>query len=430
MAPTPSADRKPLADKKLLMIVAAVAILAVTAAILIMQGSNAPVDPCGDGMCMAPDESCSTCPFDCCVSDRCGDGMCLTASESCFSCPLDCGACPPGCGDDVCNAHESCLSCPADCGNCPYGPPGCGDYVCNGTEDCSSCPADCGDCPQINDLEVHEWGVMAGCAHNASYFATSRPEISMMVKQPVVYVHSEGIDKFQASFVFAQGGRPTDTYPEAMVSEGVVSWRGVKIVDDCSAPLTRGASKAFVPLEQLIPTLSDVDSDCLSYGGAKTRFLFYEGEIPFVNKVDVALGQTKPANRVTVKNNGDTPVYNVIYSTHTGDFINGRYTNVLIGDLQPGEGKTANFEELSTAGLLKNDLVSIGFTESEAAAFEKIWAGPFFQKTNTYYQNLIYRLPQSEYNRMIPASFVPQPKKTVRAMYVQVDLGEPQYAPV
>jgi len=68
-------------------------------------------------------------------------------------------------------------------------------------------------------------------------------------------------------------------------------------------------------------------------------------------------------------------------------------------------------------------MASIGFTQKESEAFADIWDGPFFNPTNTGFTNLIYRLPQIEYERMLPASISPAPDKFIRTMYVLVDLS-------
>jgi hypothetical protein len=74
----------------------------------------------------------------------CGDGICVTPLESCSTCPADCGSCPPTtCGNAVCNAPADCLACPSECTPAQCAAV-CGDGACTGSEDCGSCPQDCG----------------------------------------------------------------------------------------------------------------------------------------------------------------------------------------------------------------------------------------------------------------------------------------------
>jgi len=172
------------------------------------NGACIPMEYCGDGICSASTESCSTCSLDCgsCPS-VCGNGICETGEDSnnCSSdCPLAatctdsdggrnyyvkgntsglnaggspasftdfcdasnrlqeyiCGAsgevlfdyytcsCSNGacitmeyCGDGICSAStESCSTCSLDCGSCPSI---CGDGICETGEDSNNCSSDC-----------------------------------------------------------------------------------------------------------------------------------------------------------------------------------------------------------------------------------------------------------------------------------------------
>jgi len=317
----------------------------------------------------------------------------------------------------------------------------CGDRICAADEDMNNCPGDCnpnfvpepsppGPTPGPEpaggySLELHEWGVMAGCPHGGEYFATARPEIMMMVKQPVVYVHSEGVDEMDLSVRF-ENGRPTDMYPEGtmasnvLVPAGNVIWNDVVIGGSCEKTVGAKAGMMRIPLEDLIPTLSNVDSDCLDVNGQKERFLFYEGNLSFENRVEVTYDVDQQT--ATLKNNGDKTVYNVMLAHQVGNFIDAETYTAMAGDLAAGEEKTVDFKVQDTGGLVKSDMVSLGFTNMEADAFVNIWDGPFFFPTNAGFTNLIYRLDQSEYDEMLPASVSPQPTKFVRTMYVLVDI--------
>jgi len=296
-------------------------------------------------------------------------------------------------------------------------------------------------------LEIHEWGVIAGCEHNDTYFVTSRPEIMAHVLLPVVYVHAEGVNKLDwASFRFEKGD-VTDSYPRGVSIPptsynrdgsirvgGTIEWEDVIISDECAPENYALAFGERVPLEDLKPALNDVDSDCLEYNGQRERFLFYEGTTPFENNIDVSLDI--PNLKVTFKNNGSYKAYNVMLSHQEGDFMNASYYTFFAGDLAPGEEQTVTLPPqdpndngpyrmsgMSTYGLLKDDMASIGFTQKESEAFADIWDGPFFNPSNTGFTNLIYRLPQIEYERMLPVSISPAPDKFIRSMYVLVDLS-------
>jgi hypothetical protein len=95
---------------------------------------------CGNQVCDAGQETCSSCAADC--GNCCGNGSCTDPGETCSSCAADCGTCIV-CGNGQCQSGETCSNCPSDCGSCP---PVCYNNVCetNKGETCSACPNDCG----------------------------------------------------------------------------------------------------------------------------------------------------------------------------------------------------------------------------------------------------------------------------------------------
>ncbi|GEM_PF-1885768 len=284
--------------------------------------------------------------------------------------------------------------------------------------------------PAAGGFELHEWGVLAGCPESSSYFLTGRPKQLYMVKQPVVYIHSEDKEPFDLTVVFNEG-KPTDTYPPVPIEEsGVLGWYNVSIVDDCDIVKSREVG-GFVPLQDIITTLGDVDADCLKVGDVRERFLFYEGEMGFENKVDVDydLGSLT----ATLTNNGDYPVYNLILSLSTEgahEFTPQVYAGI-IDELNAGEKRVVHLSDKRLDGfILEGDLVSLGFTESEAGSFAQLWADPFFNPTNTPgFVNLVYRLSGEEYESMISLKVSPIPEKMIRMLYVLVDLSNVEKTP-
>jgi len=266
--------------------------------------------------------------------------------------------------------------------------------------------------PVKADFVVHEWGVMVGCKADTSYFLTSRPEVTGMVREPVIYIHSKDKTPFTAEVTF-NTGRPTDTYPEAQVDSNTVLWEDVAFgLLPLQGP--RGTDD-FVPLDSIIDILNDVDADCLLYDGQTARFLFYEGTVEFENKVDVTYDFD--ALQATFVNKGAYPVYNVIVAV--GSYV-GR-TNRL----NPGDSVTVPISNEAEVDLAA-DLVSEGFTEKEAQAFDTLWQEPFLESSASPepVQNLIYRLSQDKYDELIRLSINPQPDKTIRSLYILVHLYE------
>ncbi|MCK4491898.1 MAG: hypothetical protein KAU03_04690 [Candidatus Altiarchaeales archaeon] len=278
--------------------------------------------------------------------------------------------------------------------------------------------------PPVGGFELHEWGVLAGCPESDTFFVTGRPKQVLLVKQPVIYIHSRNKEPFNLTVTF-NSGRPTDTYPQALVEEsGVVGWRDVQVVDECDVA---GGLKAagFVPLEAIIGTLNDVDADCLDVSGVRERFLFYEGELEFKNKISV--DYSFKLGRATFRNNGDHPAYNLILaaSTRGGHAFSPEVYSASVSKLLLGQEETVDFvEETPDDEVLRNDLVTLGFTSREAGAFAGLWGQSFFYPGNRAgFANLVYRLSEEEYDEMISLEVAPQPEEIIRTLYVLVDVS-------
>ena len=270
------------------------------------------------------------------------------------------------------------------------------------------------------NYEVHEWGVLVGCDDTSEYFMTSRPMKLVMVREPVLYVHSNDKKPFSLRVVFKKGS-PTDTYPPAQVSGNTITWDNVTFSPSKQRNALMTQFQKYEPLEKIIPTLNDVDADLLYYMGHASRFLFYEGNIPYENRITSEYDFEK--GKATVRNNADYPIYDVVVvAPRRGKHIFAPDIYVSrIGKILPGEMVTADFCVLKAdAGFAKN-LVDLGFTEKEALAFDNLWERPFFSPANTTgWSHLIYRLPEKEYNKLIELEFDPGPVKCIRAMYVVV----------
>ncbi|MEA1924948.1 MAG: hypothetical protein U9M95_03670 [Candidatus Altiarchaeota archaeon] len=299
----------------------------------------------------------------------------------------------------------------------------CGDGLCTGGEDAQNCPQDC-DKKQNQSLEIHEWGVLGGCVHNRNYIVTSRPKQMLYVDLPIIYVHANNIDNLNVTVTFSQG-KPTDTYPSTKIDNETnsISWINLEInpgEDEINAVETDQDYR--IPLEEMKPTLNNVDADELVSNGEKTRFLFYEGETAFQNQINVTLDVE--GGKVAFRNDGNFTAHNVILAHMIGDYMDATTLVAVGGSLAPGEEKTVGLDEKSTENLIKGDMLGLGFTQKEVDAFAQTWDNAFFFPSNTGFTNLIYRLPQYKYEEMLPATFSPQPGKIVRTMYVLVEVSE------
>jgi hypothetical protein len=270
------------------------------------------------------------------------------------------------------------------------------------------------------DFEIREWGVLIGCATDSSYFLTSRPEASQLVRLPVIYVHSRSKTPFTAKATFATGG-PTDTYPPADVGQRTVEWRNVTFGNNSALNKTLLDSN-YIPLEHIIPTLNSVDADILEYNGWLSRFLFYEGAVQFQNRIAASYDLDSLTAHVT--NQGDFVVYNVnlvirLQNTY-GPLPRAYFAHW--DQLDPHQTANALLGEEPVLSYL-NDMKAQGFSQTEAESFAGLWEQTFNLGNSTSdISNLIYRLPQSEYDKLISLSVTPTPEKIVRTLYILTHL--------
>ncbi len=242
--------------------------------------------------------------------------------------------------------------------------------------------------PLLGGYEIYEWGVMVGCKNDDSFFNTSRPEAITLVKQPVIYVHSNDKSPFDLKVTF-KSGKPTETYPPANTEKNTTEWKNVSIPMPDKTMKANIDTNRFVPLKEIMGTLNQVDADELEYNGIKSRFLFYEGEMPFNNKVTV--DYDRASSGVTITNYFDYTIYNVVYSTSEGDFIHPVYLSCASEIIKPGESVTLKpvIKEMS---YWDEDLNKLGFTKMESKSFSQIWSATFLEKSNTNnWANLIYK---------------------------------------
>jgi len=277
------------------------------------------------------------------------------------------------------------------------------------------------------DFEVREWGVLIGCPADSSYFLTSRPEVSQMVKLPVIYVHSRSKTPFTAKATFATGG-PSDTYPPADMGQRTVEWRNVTFTN--SSAINKPLSDSdYVPLEHIIPTLNSVDADILEYNGWLSRFLFYEGAVQFRNRIAASYDLDSLTAHVT--NQGNYTVYNInlvvrLQNTY-GPLPQAYFAHW--DQLDPQQTKNALLGEEPVSSYVA-DMKAQGFSQSEAESFAGLWEQTFYLGNSTNgISNLTYRLPQSEYDKLISLSVTPTPETLIRTLYILIHLESYDYQP-
>jgi hypothetical protein len=217
-----------------------------------------------------------------------------------------------------------------------------------------------------------------------------------------------------------KSGSPTLTYPEAETNSRTVRWDSVAFVDELKKVLPADTSD-HVPLSDIKNILNNVDANCLEYNGETTRFLFYEGMVPFENRISVRFNSD--STQMTFSNRGPYPVYNVVFIGET--FYHHLGT---VGQLGAYDSAVVDLPCSISRHFLAEDLVSIGFTNAEAGAFEGLWRVSFLLPSE--YENpipdlkgnLFYRISQREYDEMFRLDVVPRPEEVIRALYVLIHI--------
>lgn len=268
---------------------------------------------------------------------------------------------------------------------------------------------------RVADYEVHEWGVMAGCDGGDEYLLTSRPLRAVVVKEPVLYFHSRDRQPFSLKVTFARGF-PTETYPAGEKRDNTVQWKRVSFAED-GAGATKGLWERTepVPLDEILGTLGDVDADEIFCNGVRSRFLFYEGEMPFANNIACTFA---PGGReAVVANNGEYPVLDIYVICPAAGASPFRDDHLLayLPQLKAGQKARVGLKPVTGRIDFARPLRELGFTEKESKSFESLWHDSFME-----YGRLLYRLPGEECARSIELEFEPRPKRIARALFVLV----------
>ncbi len=272
------------------------------------------------------------------------------------------------------------------------------------------------------NYEVHEWGVLAGCEESDSWLVTSRPEKIMLVKQPVIYIYSKNVSDFNLKVKFLKGYAEM-SYPEAENRETSLEWNNVKVMKNTLGGAIYKSSEQRVPLGEIADELSTTDANILSYKGVNSKFLYYEGAIPFENKVKVKID--RETKEVIIKNNFNFPVQHVTvavsFKSNAPPYTK-KYYYAYIYKLDSGAETILKLKEQKPK--LEELAMKLGLYKNEAKAFANIWEQNFFKFEYSAKARVSYALPQSEIEKLIELEFQPKPKKILRVLFVLADISE------
>jgi len=161
-------------------------------------------------------------------------------------------------------------------------------------------------------------------------------------------------------------------------------------------------------------------------GYQREKFVYYDGLMPRAKWVEI----TVAGDKVSVNNRARHPVFDltVVDRRQSGHVRVARLARL---DAQANvpvlEFKEADKTDWPAAGIrtLQKQLQDAGLNEDEGRSLVEIWKQELLQADGV---TLFYRLPQEEYERLLPLTLTPGAEKLVRVGLVQQPHCEPDLA--
>ncbi|MBE3137359.1 MAG: hypothetical protein IMZ43_08240 [Thermoplasmata archaeon] len=247
----------------------------------------------------------------------------------------------------------------------------------------------------IQKFEVHEWGVFLKGYNCTNASVVAKSPVTLYVKKPVIYFHS--IENSTDVNVEIQSIKNATVIPNATVENDMIIW-DVTVENDT----------------------------IILQNGTQYPYLFYEGETTCSSAIISNITIDEKNTTYYIKNIANYPISNVffIYARY-GDFISSaddRLEYIYFGELQPGDEKTivnSSSEEIvnitEAKNTIRNTLISDGLTIAESNELINYWEAYWFSPSNIgEYTRVLYTIPQSIYDQLLPLSITPQPEMIKR----------------
>jgi hypothetical protein len=313
------------------------------------------------------------------------------------------------------------------------------------------------------DLVVHEWGVisvyndveLANADMRAAWAGLpkfvygnidqrSLPPRVIVIEAPLIYFHTPGELAIKVKVEFP-GGRPAVWWPANSndgsfsgglaakipppTSDKYLEWE-LNLQKPAPKPETDN-SKAFAKLRPLpeghwMEACRAVDAAEVGSGWQREKFVYYDGLIPSPRAAE----PTVTTKGVSLRNCAKHALLDV---TAIDRRTPGRVRLARVAKLDAGKSQTLEFREAAVdrwpavaIDELVTQLTTADLNLDEAKALAAVWKKDFFETEGL---NLFYRLPQAEYDRMLPLTIKPRPEKIARVLLVhhphcEPDLGD------
>jgi hypothetical protein len=188
-------------------------------------------------------------------------------------------------------------------------------------------------------------------------------------------------------------------------------------------PVVQAPSVKELSTPHWMQTLRDVKCDdvYVSVGERgrtmeREKFVYYDGLLPRIKALSIKVDKEK----VALKNQEKFAVFD-LWIIDNRDAAKPRVGR--LSRLDGGGAKAVELDVQKEARWLEDagktltaQLKDAGLNEDEAASLTTIWNADFFQSAGV---TLFYRVPQEEYDRLLPLTVKPRPEKIVRVGLVQ-----------
>ena len=299
---------------------------------------------------------------------------------------------------------------------------------------------------QPSDLTVHEWGTftsvagedgsaiewdalgcksdLPGFVHDYGYRGFKWTlQGTVRMETPVMYFYSSHELDAHVKVEFPQG-LITEWYPQADYQihqhdmhsvvrslGGTIEWKNVKVQPRATPALpVESAPSRYYAARQ-------TDAAPLAVGDQHEKFLFYRG----VGRFPIPLSAwVSGAGTVTVENRGQEPVPSVILFENRAGRLGYRMAGAVAGAATLDAPQlNGSFPQLRHD--LESALVAQGLYPKEAQAMVETWQDSWFEEGS----RLIYIVPASAVDAILPLQVDPAPSQTVRVFVGRIELVTP-----
>lgn len=309
------------------------------------------------------------------------------------------------------------------------------------------------------DLVLHEWGVLSVYSDVETANADMRDEWDALpkfvfgqvegrvmpnagfyglAKLPVIHLYSPVPADVNVRVDFPPAGKPLVWWPENVnnvhdFQNGRSKLRGnfLEWQVQIKSPQAANAALLEVPSGHWISALRTVKSEELTVFGmngqspTREKFLYYDGTLPAPKPIEI----TRVKDQLIVKNRGEVAVSDVtvVDRRTVGKVLIARIEALGAGSQTPLTFAEADVKEAAVKGAetLAGQLKQAGLFDDEAKVIASVWKKALFEADGL---TTFYRLPQSEYDRLLPLMVNPRPEKLVRVMLVHQPHCEPELA--